>query len=372
MPEELSIEMSTEPIKRDWWRSPRGISVIILILLVLFAAFLSWWLANGTVTSLQARMDTMVYTVEPEFTTRIRSVNVHPGEEVQSGQVLGTIEVPGDMGNQIAPQQQNGLQGITDRLSATQAAERQLAARVSEARAEEDRLHRIYQDAVTDHVRALLNMRSINTRNQAAYQQAAAAESAAKSRMQFANDEFEKASKARAAMDVELNKIRAQLQKARKAINPGMVDSALSGQGQANRIADLYAPVSGKIMRINTESGHLANKGQTLFTIMPTGDDYLTSSWIQAWFPPDSRKMIESGQQAIVRFENGLQLTGKVKSIDPNGNMFSTGDKNSRDKNYVPVKIILDDPFKAASIQPGARATCQIQTRYLLGYTYFK
>lgn len=371
MVEELSLDMGPENKKRDWWRSPKGIVVIAALGLVLVAVLLSWWLANGTVSSLQAKMDTMVYNVEPEFATRVRSIAVHPGEEVQSGQVLASIEVPGDF---AAQQQtpQNGLQGISDRLSATQAAERQMAARVAEARAEEDRLHRIYQDSVTEHVRAQLAMRSINSRNQGAYQQAAGAEMAAKSRMQAANDEFEKASKARAAMDVELNKIRAQLQRARKSLSQGLVDNALSGQTAVNRTADLYAPVTGKIMRINTESGHLANKGQTLFTILPTGDDYLTSSWIQAWFPPDSRKMIEAGQQALVRFDNGLQLTGKVKSVgDTGAHMFSAGETNSRDRHYVSVKIVLDDPFKAQNIQPGTKASCQIQTRYLLGYTWF-
>lgn len=368
MAEELSLEMTTEK-KRPFWRSPKGLALCIALILVILAAMFSWWLANGTVSSIQAKMDTMVYTVEPEFEARMRSIAVQPGQDVQSGQIIGTMELPGDFNNQN--NNRAGLQGITDRLSAAQAAEKQLATRVAEARAEEDRLHRIYQDAVNEHVRAQLAMRTINQRNQGAYQQAAAMEMAAKSRAQAANDEFERASKARAAMDVELNKIRAQLQRARRALSPGIVDSALSGQAPPAKTIDLYAPVTGKVMRINADLGHIVHKGQEVFTIIPTGDDYLTSAWIQAWFPMEARKILEPGQEALIRFDNGLQLKGKVKSVGGSTEaILSKGEKRNTN-NYVDVKIVLNDPFKAQAIQPGAKADCQVQTRYLLGLTFF-
>ena len=368
MAEELSIEMQTAEKKRPFWLNPKVIALSACIILIILTALFSWWLSNGTVTSIQAKMDTMVYTVEPEFPGRVRSIITQPGQNVQSGQVIGTMEVT----EAYLPQnQQSGLQGITDRLSATQTAEKQLALRVSEARAEEERLYKIYQDSVTEHVRAQLAMRALNQRNPGAYQQAQAAEMAAKSRMQAANDEFESASKARAAMDVELNKIRAQIQRARKALTPGMVESALSGQTQMAKVVDLYAPVTGKVIRVNADLGHPVHKGQDLFTILPTGDDYLTASWIQAWFPSDARKYLEAGQEALIRFDNGLQLKGKVKSVgDSGGKMRSAADKRST-SNYVDVKIVLDDPFKAQNIQPGTKADCQVQTRYLLGLTFF-
>lgn len=368
MVDELSLEKGTLK-KQPFWRNPRILGLYIALALVILAALFSWWLANGTVSSIQAKMDTMVYTVEPEFEARMRSITVQAGQEVQSGQVLGTMELPGNFNSQNASQA--GLQGITDRLSAIQAAEKQLATRVAEARAEEERLHRIYQDSVSEHVRAQLAMRSITQRNQSAYQQAAAVEMSAKSRMQAANDEFERASKARAAMDVELNKIRAQLQRARKALSPGVVESALSGQAPPAKTVDLYAPVTGKVMRINADLGHIVHKGQELFTILPMGDDYLTSAWIQAWFPMEARKSLEPGQEALIRFDNGLQLKGKVKSVGGSPEpILSKGEKRSA-SNYVDVKIVLNDPFKAQAILPGARAECQVQTRYLLGLTFF-
>lgn len=368
MADELSLDMTAEK-KRPFWHNPRGLALGIAVVLVLLAGLFSWWLANGTVSSIQAKMDTMVYTVEPEFEARMRSIAVRSGQDVQSGQVIGTMEVPGNFNNQNS--NQAGLQGITDRLSATQAAEKQLATRVAEARAEEDRLHRIYQDSVSEHVRAQLAMRAINSRNQGAYQQAAAVEMAARSRVQAANDEFERASKARAAMDVELNKIRAQLQRARRALSPGVVDSALSGQAPPAKTVDLYAPVTGKVMRVNADLGHIVHKGQELFTIMPTGDDYLTSSWIQAWFPMEARKSLEPGQEALIRFDNGLQLKGKVKSVGGSSDPILSSGEKRKVNNYVDVKIVLNDPFKAQAIQPGARAECQVQTRYLLGLTFF-
>lgn len=369
MAEEILIEMAPEERRQPFWKKPKVLAALIGIAAVIFAGLFSWWLANGTVSSLQARMDTSVYIVEPEFNSRVRAILVRPGQEVQSGQVIGALELPAEPSG--PGQGQSGLQGITDRLSAIQAAEKQMAARVSEARMEEERLQKVYQDFVTEHVRTLLALRAIRNPGSAHYQQIAAAEMAAKSRMQAANDEFEKASKARAAMDVELNKIRAQLQRARKGLTPDMVNNALSGQAHPPRLIDLYAPVTGSVLRVNTDSGHLVQKGQNLVTIIPTGDDYLANSWIQAMFPVSARKDLKPGQEALIRFEGEQPLKAKVKSVGGTGQGSLTGGEKQNANNYVDVRLVLDDPFKAKSIQPGAKAECQVQTRYFMGMTIF-
>ena len=61
MAEDLSIQMMRrEKSKKPFWLTGRGIVACAALAVVILAALLSWWLSNGTVTSLQAKMDTMV------------------------------------------------------------------------------------------------------------------------------------------------------------------------------------------------------------------------------------------------------------------------------------------------------------------------
>lgn len=369
MAEEIIIDTLSERPRTPWWQKPRNIALVFACVMVIAAAFFSWWLANGTVSSLQARMDTAAYIVEPDFKARVRGVLVRPGQDVQSGQVIGTLEAPQEGAD---GSRQAGLQDITDRLGAIQTAERQLAQRAQEARLEEERLRKNYQDFVTAHVRTQLALRAMQNPNSADYRRMAAAETDARLRAQAANDEFEKASKARAAVDVELNKIRAQLQRARRGLSPQIMESAMSGQSQALKTVDLYAPVSGRVMRVAAEPGQIVDKGQGLLAIVPTGDDYLTNCWIQALFPADARKDLKPGQEALVRFEGLEPLKGKVKSAGGGSEkIISGGERRNTNNNYTEVQIVLDDPFKAAVIEPGAKAECQVQTRSFMGLSFF-
>lgn len=387
MAEILSIDMPTESKKPPFWRTKRGLGIILCLAAVILAGIFSWWLAHGTVSSVAARMDTMIYVVEPEFTTHIKNIYVSEGETVQSGQPLATLDTSMlEPHMAIAPQgtiQQN-MQAADNRLAAASIAEKRLAARVAEARYEEERLKQNYQDRVTEHVRAQLAMRALDQRS-AAWQQARAAEEATRARMDGANAEFEQASRGRAAIDVELKKIRAQISqyrnKPQKQIAPGTTPGMPQQPAQP---AELYAPVTGKVMRINAAAGQMAQKGQPVFIIMPTGHEQTLQSWVEAWFPMDAKEIIKPGQQALVRFDNGVQLEGKVEEVaeamdprilqDGSVNMatMTTSDGVKHDgSHYLPVKIVLDDPSAASSIEPGAKASCQIQTRYLLGLTLF-
>lgn len=388
MAEVLSIDMPTEPKKPPFWRTKHGLGIIFCVAAVILACIFSWWIAHGTISSVAARMDTMIYVVEPEFTTQIKNIYVSEGEAVQSGQPLASIDTSILEPHMTNPPQgtinPQNMQAVDNRLSAASIAEKRLTARVAQARYEEERLKQNYQDRVTDHVRAQLALRALDRRS-SAWQQASAAEAAAKSRMDGANAEFEQASRARAAIDVELKRIRAQLSQYRnKPQNVITPNASANIPQQPVAPAELYAPVTGKIMRINAAAGQIAQKGQPVFIIMPTGHEQTLQSWVEAWFPMEAKETIKPGQKALVRFDNGVQLDGKVEEIaeamDPrilqdgsmNMSTMTTSDGVKHDgSHYLPVKIVLDDPSAASSIEPGAKANCQIQTRYLLGLTLF-
>lgn len=377
MVEELAVEMAM-PKRPSFWRTGKGITIIIGCLCVILAALLSWWLARGTIKSISARLDTMVYTVEPEFSTRIGKILVAQGDHVQSGQPIATI----DSSSFLTSTENSGTDaGFSNRLNLAMRTERQLAARANQARAEEERLQKIYQERVTDHVRVLLALRS-HRGNQDSLRQLSQAEASARAVMNEANAAFEQASRGRAALEQELNKIRSQL--IRSGVKPEAFAAQVVAQAEPlPQIAnELYAPVAGRIMKVEVQPGQTVEKGQTLFIIVPTGQNYLSHLWVEAWFPIDKAREIEVGQKALVKFGNGIHLEGKVEEIAPpviySGkgspiNLGSTSKSQTQadSTKFLPVRIAPVNPADAQTIQPGAKAECQIQTRYVLGLTWF-
>lgn len=378
MVEELAVEMAM-PKRPSFWRTGKGISIIAACLCVILAAYLSWWLSQGTIKSVSARLDTMVFTVEPEFSTRIDRILVAQGDNVQSGQPIATI----DSSSFLASPDNAGMDaGFSNRLNLAMRTERQLAYRANQARAEEERLQKLYQDRVTEHVRAQLALRSYRG-SQASMAQLSQAEATARAAMNEANAAFEQASRGRAALEQELNRIRTQL--VRSGVKPeafSVKAAAVPAEPLPQIANELFAPVTGRVMRVDARAGQAVEKGQTLFVILPTGQEYLSNLWIEAWFPIDKAREIEIGQKALVKFGNGIHIDGKVQEIAPpvavtgKGAPVSLGSTSSSqtqtdNAKFLPVRIAPDNPADASSIQPGAKAECQIQTRYLLGLTWF-
>lgn len=375
MVEELAVEMAM-PRRPSFWRTGKGIAIIIGCLLVLLAALLSWWLARGTIKSVSGRLDTLVFTVEPEYATRIDKVLVSPGDSVQSGQPLATMDSSSFF---VAPGASGADPGYSSRLNLAMRTERQLAARANQARAEEERLQKFYQDRVTDHVRVQLAMRS---GSQANWQGLAQAEASARAARDQANAAFEQASRGRAALEQELNKIRAQL--IRSGVKPeAFADKAPIPAEPLPQIPnEIFAPVTGRVMRVDVQAGQTVNKGQTLFVILPTGQDYVSNLWVEAWFPIEKGREIAVGQKALIKFGNSAHLEGKVQEISPPVSVAgrgapvnlgsASGNQQKPDSSkFLPVRIAPEKPEEARTIQPGASAECQIQTRYLLGMTWF-
>lgn len=372
------IELPPEHKKRrSFLRAWRGMLLLLVLIAVGVAGYFSWWLSEGKLSSAYARVDTNVYTVETSFPTTIEQLLVRQGQEVLAGQPLANIDTRAfaeslkASGQMLSDFQNPGGDEISQRLSAAEEDERRMAMRVAQARAEEDRYKQFYHERVTEHVRAQLALRAQGTYSPAAWDQAVRAEGMAKMRMEAARDEFERVSRMRAALEVELNKIRAELARKKRGgggapIKP-MPKPDPKLQEQLALAGTLYSPAQGKVLAINGQAGTPFNRGETVFVILPTSGPS-PNKWIQAWFPYEAQSKLAVGQQSLIK-ANNAHVRGTVAAIGNQAQRLPLEAAGSTQ--YIPVQIQVADQQELGNLTPGERVDCQIQTRYLLGETLF-
>lgn len=371
------IEIPPQPARpKSFWRGWRGVVLALFLLAALLAGCFSWWLSQGKISSVYGRVDTVVFTVEPEYTARVEELLVRQGQTIVIGQPLARIDAnpaaPAPPPQQTPQNQQNRIGSASDiaqRLNAAQETERRMSTRAAQARNEEEARERIHQQSVTEHVRALLAMRSANPAYIGAYEEAARHEAEARARMDAARDEFEKVSKMRAATDLELARIRADIFRLKQRARPGETSASVQQPVPAKTApapASLYAPVGGKLIGINAQIGQKVEKGRPAFLILPDGPN---DRWIQAWFPMSARDKLKLGQKVSIK-SGVLHFAGSVSAISAEAQELPP-DASKRGARFLPVRIQPDNPKEFEELAPGANVECQIQTRYAPGGGFF-
>lgn len=365
MAEIITMESPGSPKPKKFFSGWRAFAICALSAIIILAAFFSWWIASGRLSSSAARLDTVIYAVEPEFAATFVSSYVKPGQIVQAGQPLGRIDVTAGDKPLSSAENSGNMAETSARLNAAMQAEKEMAARVAQARQEEERLRAIWQDLSMRHSGALFRMRSLNPQYQVAeYQMARRAADEAQAQMENARDAFEKRSRMRAAQDAELAKIRGQLNLAKRGGKTSAIEESLAQPDQRRFENDLYAPVAGKIIKVNAEPMRSVNRGEALFLLLPTDKD-AGAYWINAWYPIADKDRLKVGQKAQITFpSNGLRLSGRVASVDVPRESDSSSEK------YVIVRVNLDDPAPARKLEPGTKAECRIQTRSIAGLVF--
>lgn len=365
------IEIPTPPKKRRPFLSGwRAVVLLLFILAVVLAGCFSWWLSQGKISSYYARVDSIVYTVDTEIAARLNEIYVYQGQDVVIGQPLAQLVTAQAAAPQISTGGQSAINEISSRLNTTQETEKSISARLAKARTEEEGLKKAHQDRVTEHVSALLALRAVAP-GHPSYQYASQAEEAARARMDAAREQFENVSKARAAMEVELARIRYEMQrKKQRSQKAGAATPAPPQTPQAPPASYVYAPANGRIVGINGAPGQNVQKGQQLFLIMPPDDGQGGESWIQAWFPLSAQRLLKPGQQANIKI-GSKHLFGRVVAIGSDPQYLPTGSSGQQYAQYIPAQINVDDPSQLAHIAPGTTVECQIQTRYALGENLF-
>lgn len=393
MSDPIYVELPPQQTRPSFWKSKRGIALAFFLLLIILAAIFSWWISQGKISSSAARLDALVYTVEPEFSTKIMDIYTQPGTIVATGQPLARVEAatpPPSAEGEGAMSQRNAKnpadKSILERLAEAQKTERDMSAKLAQARSQEEKYKQAMDERVTEHVRSQLAMRSINRQHIGAYEEARRVEQAARTRMESAKSQFEQVSGMRAAIDKELVKIRYEVAKAKRRANIKVDPRPDIAEAKPQTREDfLYAPVNGRVLRVNGVQGEVLDAGQPMFFILPIAKKNESDYWIQAWFPLKDRNRLEPGQKVAVRIANmSSHLTGKVAAISEEAMRAPSGDDEpqagnarnaskedsqhySTDK-YIPVKITLDDPELVADVEPGAKAECHIQTRHFPGF----
>ena len=400
MAESLYLEMSARK------KSPAGGLFrrvrFVLFLAVAFAllAALWWWLAGGRVDSVRAVLDGMVYTVSPEFSARLEALSVREGDSVTAGQPVGRMDA-GDYarhlreaGQEAASLRPPDMAEMAGRLRQAQEAERDMVQRLAQARHEEEAKRRRREERVTEHVRAQLNLRSLDSQGgeraagKSRYAAAQRAEAETRARMEDVKADFEQVSRMRAAMDQELGRVRDEVLRAKQLASrnryaaPGSSRTAAPLPVRAD--GTLYAPVNGRVLRGSAAPGQVVQGGEPVLLILPEGADAAQSFWVQAYFPLAAGEAIRAGQVCEVRLTpDGMRLSGTVAEVLapqplPSGQAQEmTRGLTQKGRTevsgatlFLPVRIRLDAP-PPAGLLPGQSVDCVVRTRSILGFSGF-
>ena len=391
MPEAFSLELPAPGYNGQ--RPLRRIVVILVALLLVAAAALGWWVYSGRVTSIAARLDGMVHIVAPRFSGNLASLDVREGDSVTAGQHVGSMDA-GPYDRHLAqaaaeaaalrPAQGPDMVESAARLRQAQEAERDFAVRMGQARNEEDRLRALREERVTEHVRAQLALRSLDSQGgeRAAgaekYAAARAAEATARGRKEAAAADFERASLMRAALEQELERIRQEVMAARnRASQQRQRGAQVAAPERLSADGALFAPVNGTVLRRMAEPGQLLQAGEPALLIAPAGQPADAAFWVDAWFPAGDADSIRTGQRCSISVGD-VSLSGTVSEVLPpqplpEGLAGAQQEGASEGENaaalrrpvaYVPVRVALKSELPRG-LTPGAAARCVIMTHGL-------
>ncbi|MDO5484329.1 MAG: HlyD family efflux transporter periplasmic adaptor subunit, partial [Desulfovibrionaceae bacterium] len=261
------------------------------------------------------------------------------------------------------------------RIQEAQRAEREMVERLAGLRHEEDALRRMREEKVAEHVRAQLALRALNSQNGEPVMAARKAEAEARLAMDKARDAFEMASRARAATERELGRIRDEVQRARDIASQGRYGQWAQAVPLLPDVPDgtLYAPVSGLVLAGSARPGQTVGSGDPILLIAPEGTGERHPYWLQAFFPEEAAKAIHTGQACKVRFTaSDGSLSAHVAEVGAPGPMPAGGPVDSGQSSvtgrFVPVRITLEDALPQG-VRPGSAAKCTVATHSLFGFS---
>ncbi|WP_165174427.1 HlyD family efflux transporter periplasmic adaptor subunit [Desulfovibrio sp. ZJ369] len=374
------------------------LSVLMSALAALLLGLSWWWLASGRVDSVWGMLDGMIYTVSPDFSGHLAEINVREGERVEARQPVARMDADAfarqlrRAGQEAAGLRPPDMQETAARVKQAQEAEKDMVLRLAQARHEEEAMRARRDERVTEHVRAQLALRSLDSQGgermvgKSRYATARRAEAEARARMQSAKDEFEQASRVRAALDQELGRVRDEILRARQwASRNRYAPAAVAGPSTEPLPAQvddrLYAPVSGRVLRALAASGQILQRGDPVMLILPEGSDRTQAFWVLACFPLESQQNIKVGQTCDVRLTAGGEtVRGQVAEVlapQPLPAGQSAKATAQADKTtftgatlFLPARITLAD-LPADPPMPGSPASCVVKTRSIFGFSGF-
>ncbi|WP_165072128.1 HlyD family efflux transporter periplasmic adaptor subunit [Desulfovibrio sp. ZJ200] len=393
MAESLYLEMPAR--KKSFAARLLRLPVLMSALAALLLGLSWWWLASGRVDSVWGMLDGMIYTVSPDFSGRLAEINVREGERVEARRPVARMDADAfarqlrRAGQEAAGLRPPDMEETAARVKQAQEAEKDMVLRLAQARHEEEAMRAQRDERVAEHVRAQLALRSLDSQGgermvgKSRYATARRAEAEARARMQSAKDEFEQASRVRAALDQELGRVRDEILRARQwASRNRYAPAGPSAEPLPAQVDDrLYAPVSGRVLRALAAPGHMLQRGDPVMLILPEGSDRSQAFWVLAYFSLESQQNIKVGQTCDVRLTaEGETVRGQVAEVlapQPLPAGQSAKATAQADKTaftgaalFLPARITLAD-LPADTPMPGSPASCVVKTRSIFGFSGF-
>lgn len=395
MAESLYLEMPVR--KKSFAARLMRLPIVISAVAGVLIGLCWWWLASGRVDSVWGMLDGMIYAVSPDFSGSLAAIGVREGDRVETHQPVGRMDAGGftrqlrQSGQEAVRLRPPDMQETAARLKQAQEAEKDIVIRLAQARNEEEAKRVQREDRVTEHVRAQLAVRSLDSQGgeravgKSRYATARRAEGEARARMQSAKDEFEQVSRMRAALDQELGRVRDEMLRARQLASrnryaPSAASRPSSGPLSVEVDDTLYAPVSGRVLRTLAVPGQVVQRGDPVMLILPEGLQETQSFWVLAYFPLESQQDIKVGQACAVRLAGGEQVNGQVAELlapqplpagqSPQPAMRPDSKAFTGPTLFLPARITLAD-LPADPPLPGSTASCTVKTRSIFGFSGF-
>ncbi len=391
-----------------------GVAVLAALIAVAYAAA-----THGNITTDDAQVDGRLVPVSPKISGYISQLLVDDNQIVKKGEVIARIDSrdaqtavdQAEAALQNAEAQAAASSGDVPLTSSTTsssivAAEASLAAAQAElvqARKTADKAHHAdtsfalanvaerkasHQRAHADLARmqTLMEMRVIA---ELQYDQYVAAERMAGSQLDAAQQSLLGQNDAAAISDAGVQTAAAKVEQAKAQLVEAKANHLRVGirshdaaamqaavkMAQANleraklqlSYTDILAPQDGKVTRRSVETGAYVSPGQTLMTIVPTRD-----IWVTANFKETQLRNIRPGERAEINVDQlGKTFTGHVDSVaNATGSRLSLLPPENATGNYVkivqriPVKIILDsEALTSGTLGVGANVDVTVHTR---------
>jgi len=388
------------------------------LLLVAGLSATGYFYFRGQVSTDDAQVDAHIAPIAPKISGNVSAILVDDNQSVKAGQILLKID-PRDLQAKVAQaratlaeaqsQSQAAQVGIpltnATTASGTSAAEAQLAAAQADyerAKADYDRASSSElaygradveaKRATADRARAdLARMEPLVAKDEISKQQfdsyvaasRVAVSDQAASEQKLANAE-KQAQSSKAAMDAaeaRVNAARAALEQATANRQQVDISSAQAGtasaailQARANLEAaelelsytKVVAPIDGVVTRKTVQLGQIVQPGQTLLTIVPLKD-----VWVTANFKETQLSGVRTGQKAQIHVDMyGRSFEGRVDSVaGATGSTLSLLPPENATGNFVkivqriPVKVRLEDLPSGFTFRPGMNVDVTVFTR---------
>ena len=349
---------------------------ILLAGLLIIAALIGYvlWQFQGRIVSVSGVVDGMIYTIAPEISAKLLDVSVREGGQVEKGAVVARLDVQplqqqvGVASQELFDLRPPDMAEVAGRLKAAETAELDAVQRVAKARHEEEVKKQQFDNWVLAKAQAELRLRGLADQSPTnpTYQRYRHEVLAKTKQMEAARDDFERASRVRAALNQELQRVRYEIQEAKRLASltryhktPSTPKPQVKAQAMPN--GALIAPVSGTVLTLSAYPGQMVQKGDPIVLIMPK-DPGQGGLWVNAYFNEEFRSKLMVGDFCQVKNLGTQQLLGKIESLGAAGPLPKGQEANTEGRGlYVPVKIALLDQV---NLKPGDRVECSLKKKW--------